>query len=183
MRTLSAYFNNFEFISLQLNHSDSGFTQQASGVRTTHLRKKSIALKVPGLWSWGLNQSIPNGKGKDRAYQALSPVAHYLLSLLLQNSPLKTAVSGNQCKHQTSYSSALTSDSSVQCSWGLIIPSLLAPQLGAARGSLHPALSRRCHPWQPMLCAGWGRALQPNTAQWKDISAVIHIHISLKFGL
>lgn len=49
MRILSAYLNNFEFISLQLNHSDNGFTQQASGVRTAHLKKKSIALKAPGL--------------------------------------------------------------------------------------------------------------------------------------
>lgn len=76
--------------------SCSGFTQQASGVGTANLKKKSIALKAPGLWSWSINQSIPNGKGKDRAYQALSPVAPYLLSLLLQNSPLKAAVSGNQ---------------------------------------------------------------------------------------
>lgn len=51
---------------------------------------------------------------------------------------------------------ALTTDSSVQCSWGLITPSLitpslitpslLPPQLGAGRGKLHPALSWRSHP-------------------------------------
>lgn len=49
MRTLSAYLNNFKFIDLQPNHSDSGFTQQASGVRTANLKKESIALKAPGL--------------------------------------------------------------------------------------------------------------------------------------
>lgn len=62
MRTLSAYLNNF--ISLQWNHWNSEFTLQALGVRTTNLKKESMALKAPGLWSWSLNQSIPNGKGK-----------------------------------------------------------------------------------------------------------------------
>lgn len=182
MRTLSAYLNNFEFIDLQANQSDSGFTQQASGVRTANLKKKSIALKAPGLWSWSPNQSIPNGKGKDRAYQPLSPAVLYLLSLLLQKPPLKTTVSGNQGKHESSCSSALTSGSSVQCSWGLITPSLLAPQLGAVQAASTLHCLRGPTPGSTCCVLGGSEPYSPTQHSGRT-SVLLHIHLSLKLGL
>lgn len=74
-----------------------------------------MALKAPDLWSWSLNQPLPKGKKKDWAYKEFSPVVPYLLSLLLQKSPLKVAGSSKQCKSETSSTTAVSYDSSAQC--------------------------------------------------------------------